>query len=316
MNLKHIIKNKHILVIGDSILDHYIYGDVFRVSPEAPVPVILKSRDEYALGGAANVAQNITALCAKCSLISVIGNDNSAEIIRELSDRNNITTYFITDNRPTTKKSRILGNNHQIARIDDESTKPIHNNIAMMIIEELTAIIDAIDGIIIQDYGKGVISKELVFSISEIAKSKNVTILTDPKNRDLSIYNGSSIIKPNLSEFKSALDIPHETVLSMSDIEIYSHSLLEILECDGILVTLSERGMLYTTKDGSFHEEGINVAITDVSGAGDTVSAVFILSIISGASIQESLALANLAGSIVCQLPMSVPIRSELLFDY
>lgn len=326
MTFKQLFSTKKILVVGDSILDHYVYGKVYRVSPEAPVPVVLKNREEYFLGGAANVAQNITAFGAKCTLLSLIGSDVESKILLQKCLDENIDPLFIDERgRQTTKKTRVIGNKHQIVRIDVETTHDLLDESSLKIIEIFEKQIQSHDGVIFQDYGKGLFTDYLLMSLIKIAKKYSKKILVDPKEPDLGRYQGIDLIKPNLSEFKAMVNIKSEEDLQIGQIVNYAQLVMEEYDYQYFLITLSERGMLLVGRHFYQHIPGISVDVADVSGAGDTVSAVFGLGFFSGTNEVLSnhdligvAKLANLAGSLVCRHSGAVPVDSgelEELFE-
>ena len=316
MDLKDLLSKNKVLVIGDVILDNYIYGKVHRISPEAPVPVVLKNKSNYCLGGSANVAQNVSSFGSTCYLIGVCGDDQSANTLSNLMEEKNIIPSLIKDpSRPTTEKTRIIGNNHQIARIDSESTLAVSADVQAEIISEFLNVIDDVDGVVIQDYGKGMLTETLLSKIFHECKERNIPTITDPKERDFTKYAGSSWIKPNLTEFKNALDVPLTSDLKLSEIESKASSMLNTFGFDGVLLTMSEMGMLLKTSNYMESVDGIKIEVTDVSGAGDTVSAVFILSLLSGVSLKDCLRISNLSGSIVCQISGAVPVDPNILLN-
>jgi rfaE bifunctional protein kinase chain/domain len=321
MNLLKLFSTQKILVVGDSILDHYVYGKVHRVSPEAPVPVVLKNREEYFLGGAANVAQNITAFGAKCTLLSLIGPDAESKILLQKCLDENIEPLFIEERgRPTTKKTRVLGNRHQIVRIDVEESRDLSLGSSLKIMKIFEEQIQAHDGVIFQDYGKGLFTNSLLDQLVQICQKHDKKILVDPKEPDLFRYQGSCFIKPNLAEFKAMLKLKTENELEIHQISDYAQRALEEFDYNFFLITLSERGILLVGRDFSRHIPGINVDVSDVSGAGDTVSAVFGLGFFSslknptpGLELHHIAELSNLAGSLVCRHSGSVPVDPEEL---
>jgi len=323
MNFKELFSTQKILVVGDSILDHYVYGKVHRVSPEAPVPVVLKNREEFFLGGAANVAQNITTFGANCTLLSLVGDDEDGKILFEKCIEKKINPIFIEEeSRPTTKKTRVIGNKHQIVRIDVETTCDLLENSTSKIIEIFDEQIQFHDGVIFQDYGKGLLTNYVLASLIEIAKKYSKKILVDPKVADLGRYQGIDLIKPNLSEFKAMVNIKSEEDLEIDQIVNYAQLVMEEFDYQYFLITLSENGMLLVGRHFSHHIPGISVDVADVSGAGDTVSAVFGLGFFSGENGVTSnddligvAKLANLAGSLVCRHPGAVSVDAEELFE-
>jgi len=323
MNFKELFSTQKILVVGDSILDHYVYGKVHRVSPEAPVPVVLKNKEEFFLGGAANVAQNITTFGANCTLLSLVGDDEDGKILFEKCIEKKINPIFIEEeSRPTTKKTRVIGNKHQIVRIDVETTCDLLENSTSKIIEIFDEQIQFHDGVIFQDYGKGLLTNYVLASLIEIAKKYSKKILVDPKVADLGRYQGIDLIKPNLSEFKAMVNIKSEEDLEIDQIVNYAQLVMEEFDYQYFLITLSENGMLLVGRHFSHHIPGISVDVADVSGAGDTVSAVFGLGFFSGENGVTSnddligvAKLANLAGSLVCRHPGAVSVDAEELFE-
>lgn len=315
MSFENLISSRKVLVVGDIILDHYIYGKVYRISPEAPVPVVLKDSSSYCLGGAANVAQNVTSLGAECYLLGITGNDLNSDIIEDLLKQKSISSFLIKDkSRPTTEKTRIIGNNHQITRVDTEIIDVISPDLQDIVISEFKRIISLVHGVIFQDYGKGMLNTNLLSRLFDIAKEHGVPILVDPKDKDFTRYSGSDWIKPNLSEFKNSLGISLHQTLSKAEIENLIQDLCIRYDFRGVLVTLSENGMIARDHKESAAVDGYKIEVTDVSGAGDTVSAVFLLSMICNLGLQNSLEISNLAGSMVCQISGAVPINSIELF--
>ena len=315
MRIKNIVSSKKILVIGDVILDHYIHGKVFRISPEAPVPVVLKSKSVYCLGGAANVAQNVTSFGSGCYLLGITGSDQSGNVIKDLCKQKGVITMLVEDpNRVTTEKTRIIGNNHQITRIDSESTDPISEPIHNLLLEEFERVIHLVDGVIIQDYGKGLLTESILQIIIRRCKEYGKLVLVDPKEKDFNRYSGADWIKPNLSELKNAAEIQAHKSLTTGEIIEVGDQIRKNFNFGNILITMSENGMLARSKDFVETVDGYKIDVTDVSGAGDTVSAVFMLMHLSGVCIKDTLNISNLAGSMVCKISGAVPINSEDLF--
>lgn len=315
MKIKNIVSSKKILVIGDVILDHYIHGRVFRVSPEAPVPVVLKSNSVYCLGGAANVAQNVTSFGSECYLLGITGLDQSGEIVKDLCKQKGVITMLVEDpDRVTTEKTRIIGNNHQITRIDSESTEPISDPIRNLLLEEFERVISIVDGVIIQDYGKGLLTEIILQEIISRCRKYEKVVLVDPKEKDFNRYSGADWIKPNLSELKNAAEIQAHKFLSLEEIIKVGDQIRKNFNFGNILVTMSENGMLAKSENFSETVDGYKIDVTDVSGAGDTVSAVFMLMHLSGVCIKDTLKISNLAGSMVCKISGAVPINPNDLF--
>ncbi len=276
-------KGKNILVVGDIMLDKYIFGKVDRISPEAPVQVLEVEKEEYTPGGAANVANNIASLQANASIVGTVGNDNEANILlNELKKRNINTEGIFTDkNKPTTRKVRILGHKQQLLRIDYEKkeyiNKEIENNI-LNFIKNTTNI----DAIIISDYAKGVITKNLIENIKTIAQNKIIIVDPKPKHKDL--YKNVTLITPNLKEAKEMTDKEENLINELNS---------------PILVTKGENGMSLLEKDGNITNIPTKAKeVYDVSGAGDTVVATLALALSSNATLKQAATLANHAAGI------------------
>ena len=317
MKLEQILSDKKILVIGDSILDHYIYGNVYRISPEAPVPVVVKKNDSYFLGGAANVAQNITSFGSECTLLTVTGNDQARENLKNLCAKKKVDCISIIDSsRPTTIKTRIIGNSHQIVRIDEEITDEISFEIQSQIIMLLNEIIHDFDIVILQDYDKGLLTTELTTEIISVCNANGKKTIVDPKDPNILKYSCCTLIKPNLSEFKTLAGIPQYNELSQNDIVKIARDKMKEFEIDSFLITMSEMGMLYVDRDQDIYEPGMRIEVSDVSGAGDTVSAVLSLCLSADLGKSDCLKLANTSGSLVCQFSGAVQVSPESLFDY
>lgn len=315
MDLRDLLSSKKILVIGDVILDHYIYGKVYRVSPEAPVPVVLKSNSTYCLGGSANVAQNVSSFGSQCWLLGVYGDDWGSIEIDNLLREKNINSLMIKDwSRPTVEKTRVVGNNHQIVRIDSETSDPLIPAIQAEVLKAFRDVVPQMDGVIIQDYGKGMLSSDTIDEITKTCIDLGIPTLTDPKDRDFSKYTGTTWIKPNLSEFKASLNIPQPDSLDSKRTIKLMDSLMDSFGFNGVLLTLSEDGMMLKTDSDFEQVEGVQIEVTDVSGAGDTVSAVFMLLLTNQVSYLDCLRISNLAGSLVCQVSGAVPVDSNVLY--
>jgi D-glycero-beta-D-manno-heptose-7-phosphate kinase len=313
----HILKQaagKTIAVIGDVMLDRYFWGSVSRISPEAPVPVIDVEDESIHLGGAANVAQNLKTLGLNTLLCGVIGEDNSGKSFVNIATQLGIDAggLFIDKSRPTTVKTRIIGNNQQIARIDREVRTEIGSECLNHILHKLNTVKD-LAGIIIEDYNKGTITKELIESIINFAKIKSIPVYVDPKESNFFLYKGVSVFKPNRKEAQQALGLPMKTE---QDILIAGKILLEKLDCDNVLITLGAQGMMLFESNGNISSvKTIARHVADVSGAGDTAIATLATSVSGGASIREASALANYASGIVCEKPGIVSIGIDELIE-
>ena len=307
------IKGKRLAVLGDIMIDRYIWGNVSRVSPEAPVPVVEVESESTRLGGAANVANNITSLGANASLIGVAGNDtHGKELITILDGQHTASDGIIIDpSRPTTVKTRVIAHNQHVVRIDSEEKKDIDDSTQKKILSVLQNSIESIDGIIIEDYNKGVVVKELIHAVIALAKKYNKVITVDPKFNNFFEYKNVSVFKPNIKETEEAFGKKlraEDAVLSAGML------LLERLQADNVLLTRSEKGMSLFEKNGAVtHIPTRAREVADVSGAGDTVVATLTAMLAAGATVKEAAIIANMAGGIVVGEVGIVPIKPEQL---
>ncbi|MEK7263794.1 MAG: D-glycero-beta-D-manno-heptose-7-phosphate kinase [Bacteroidota bacterium] len=302
---------KTIAVVGDLMLDRYIWGNVSRISPEAPVPVIDVASESARLGGAANVANNIKSLGAVPLLVGVIGDDNSGKLLRKTIEEMGFSTSGIVkdEERPTTVKTRVIAHNQHVVRIDRESRKDISSVIEEKLLFTLRRQMKNISAIILEDYNKGVITEHLITEIVKLAREHNTIITVDPKAKNFFTYNNVTVFKPNRKETEDALGISLE---SEGSVVKAGNTLLEKLHAKNILLTRSEKGMTLFAADGSItHIPTKARKVADVSGAGDTVIATLTLALASGATIHEAAVLANHAGGIVCGEVGIIPISKE-----
>jgi len=297
-NIIDLFKNQKILIIGDVMLDRYIWGDVSRISPEAPVQVVNVEREENALGGAANVANNIASLCGTAFLVGIIGNDLSGRTLKiELQKRDIITDYLIADNkRPTIEKMRVIARNQQLLRVDYDTNKEIGVQSFDKVIAIVSQLIQKVGGIIISDYGKGIITKILMEKIIKLAIKKKKFLIVDPKPRNVSYYKGCSIVTPNHHEASQMTQIKEKTEEDLVNI---GKKLMVKIACD-VLITRGEKGMMLFQKNGSIKNIPTrSKEVFDVTGAGDTVVATLAMALSSNASLEEAVILANHAAGIV-----------------
>lgn len=295
------------------MIDHYVWGVVSRISPEAPVPVVEVENESVRLGGAANVAHNITSLGAQALLIGVVGDDaNGAELRRILNSANTTSDGIILDpTRPTTKKTRVIAHNQHVVRIDSEVKKDIDHSVQKKIMTVLENNIHSIDGIIIEDYNKGVVVKELIHAIIDLTRRHNKIITIDPKFNNFFEYKHATVFKPNVKETEEALGRKLKTE---TDVVEAGKILLEKLSAQYVLLTRSEKGMGLFEQNGTVSHIPTHAReVADVSGAGDTVIATLTAMLASGANIYEAATLANIAGGIVVGEVGIVPIRPEQL---
>ncbi len=291
-------KEKKIIVIGDIMLDKYIWGSVDRISPEAPVPVVKAIKEDYVPGGAANVANNIAALGAKSFMVGITGDDAARSILVSELKKRGIDTNGVSQDKdkPTTQKIRVIGQKQQLLRIDYEKVDYLNNEFENKTIKFISDLIDDIDAIIVSDYAKGVITKTLMANIVELCRKKNKIVIIDPKPRHLDYYKGATLMTPNMKEAQEMFNITYEADGGIDEIGKY---LLKKIDAP-VLITRGEQGMSLYEKDGKITNIPTKAKeVYDVTGAGDTVVATLTLSLASGANMTESAAIANYAAGIV-----------------
>lgn len=296
-------RGKRILVVGDLMLDSYIIGNVSRISPEAPVPVLDKTSAEFRLGGAGNVALNLASLGATPIIASVIGKDTSgSKILDILKDSGASCSCIVeTSTRKTTVKTRVVANKQQVIRIDEEQTDDISGELKNILFKYIKTEIDnGIEAIIFEDYNKGVLTEELIADLIALSLKHNIFTAVDPKNKNFFAYKGVHLFKPNLKELKEGL----QTIIDPSNLESIENAvnLLEKKIDNKItFVTLSEYGVFIKDQSKSMHVGAHIRNIADVSGAGDSVIATATLCLAAGASLAEIAEIANIAGGLACE---------------
>ena len=309
--------NLNILIIGDVMIDHYIWGKVNRVSPEAPVPVVDFQEETERLGGAANVALNIKSMGAKPLLFSVIGKDQYGKTFLNLLQGHNISTSGIyqSNERPTTIKSRVIAQQQHLLRIDREETHALSSkeftNLFSTILETLNT--QKIDVILFQDYNKGVLSLELIHKTIAEATRRNIPTVVDPKATNFWEYKQTTLFKPNLKEINQSLSFP--VTANLESLQKATDQIQQNLGNQYTMITLSEKGIFsQQEKDGVILPTHPR-QIADVCGAGDTVISLAALGLGIGLSIREISVLANLAGGQVCEKVGVVPVDCEQLLE-
>lgn len=313
--LKKSFDGKRIAVIGDMMLDGYFWGDVKRISPEAPVPVLEVEDEFFRFGGAANVAYNILTLGGIPVPVGVIGEDTYGHIFSSLLKERKINAegIFIDKERPTTTKTRVIANNQHIVRIDKESKAYINNNIEQKILSYLESDLTKLDGIILQDYNKGILTPSLITKIISLANNKNILITVDPKFDNFFEYKNVTVFKPNRKETETVLGT---RIKNDKDVSSAGRNLLHKLNSKYILLTLGEGGIAVFEKDDKERRMPTKARkVADVSGAGDTVISTLTIGLAAGADIYEACYLANYAAGVVCGEVGIVPIEKERLFD-
>jgi len=304
--------DKKVLIVGDAMIDAYMWGEVNRMSPEAPVPVVEIKKHENRLGGAANVALNLKALGANPILCSVVGTGNRGIIFEKLMEESNLSIAGIlsTDKRKTTIKTRVIAENKHQLRIDEEETYPIVQ--AKEFLKLTESLMNDIDVIILQDYNKGVLIPEVIEGVIATANAKGIPTIVDPKKLNFNSYKNCTIFKPNLAEIKAGMKINFDAS-NISEIEKATEKLRKELSAKGVLLTLSEKGICVNSEKEFNHTPAFKRNIIDVSGAGDTVISVASLCLASNMDYTDLSVLSTLAGGIVCEEVGVVPINKEKL---
>ena len=306
----------NVLIIGDVMVDAYLWGNVSRISPEAPVPILAVNKKEKRLGGAANVALNIQAMGANPILCSVIGVDHEGVQFLDLLRTQKLSQKGILKSRDriTTTKTRVIGNNQQMIRVDEETEVDVHPNESATLLQLISYIIthDKIDVIIFEDYNKGLITPKLIQKVVELAKAKGIPTAVDPKKKNFTAYKGVTLFKPNLKELKEGLKLDFD-LENISEIQRAISSFRVRQKFETAIVTLSEKGILTNSRKVKEHLPAHIRNISDVSGAGDTVISVASLCRALELHPVVTAALSNLAGGLVCEQIGVVPIDKPRL---
>jgi D-glycero-beta-D-manno-heptose-7-phosphate kinase len=308
-------QKQRVLIIGDVMLDSYIWGNVDRISPEAPVPVINIRTREKRLGGAGNVAVNCQALGAIPILVSVIGKDPQGDTLKKLMKASGLETTGIiqSDHRVTTVKERILADSQQVLRIDDETTHNLEVKENNYLLHKITALLPGCDLVIFEDYDKGILSHNNIQSIIQLARSLGIPTIVDPKRKNFLEYKNSSLFKPNFKEIKEGLKTDIEPG-NMTRLKAEVMNLIKLMTVSSVMITLSEYGLYFRTGNESIHVKAHKREIADVSGAGDTVVSIAGLTYALGLPSRFIAELSNLGGGLVCEHPGVVPVdRIQLL---
>jgi rfaE bifunctional protein kinase chain/domain len=303
-----------VLIVGDVMVDAYLWGKVDRISPEAPVPIVHVQRREQRLGGAGNVALNVQALGATPILCSVIGKGPDGETFMALLKENQLSDEGIiqSEGRITTVKNRVLSGSQHILRIDSETDEPIHEAQRKALVNQVKSLAPSCDVIIFQDYDKGVLTKETISEIISFAEKQGIPTVVDPKKRNFLCYQNATLFKPNLKELREGLKIDLNPD-NYSELQHVTNLLKEQLQVRSALITLSERGV-YIDSGKEQHLLPAHVRqISDVSGAGDTVISIAAACVALGLSPRMIAGLSNLGGGLVCESVGVVPVNKELL---
>lgn len=311
-------KTKRILVVGDVMIDAYMLGKVHRVSPEAPVPIVSLESEEQRLGGAANVALNLQSLGATPILCALVGADKDGRLLKELLEAQNMLSTGIvsSENRVTTVKTRVIGNQQQLLRIDAEDTHPLNREEEEDFLSSVRRTLETgqIDAIIFEDYNKGLLTPAVIEGIIELAKKHDIPTTVDPKKDNFLAYKGVTLFKPNMKELKEGVGIDcsfQKRALFDQAVEV----LEQHLQNEITFVTLSEYGVYIKNKDRKHHAPAHVRTIADVSGAGDTVISVATLCLTADLSVESIAELSNLAGGLVCEKSGVVSIDPDQLIQ-
>ncbi len=305
-----------ILVVGDIMLDRFVYGSVDRISPESPVPVLSVKRENIMLGGAGNTLSNLVSLGCNGKILSVIGEDDGGKQIIALAQKQgiDISGLITSKDRPSIVKTRFLAGHQQLLRSDYERTEDISSVLADDLLERLNTLLDSVNIIILSDYGKGVLSNELIKSIIDIANKREILVLVDPKGSDYSIYSGADIVTPNKKELSQATG--GMAVDSDQEVTNAAQSLINSSGIKSVIATRSQDGMSIIQGDNISHiKSARDIEVFDVSGAGDSVIATIAASLAAGSDIEMAASLANIAGSIVVSKVGTAPIHAQELLE-
>lgn len=323
LNILQSFKNPKILVLGDLMMDEYLWGSVDRISPEAPIPVLDVKEINFRLGGAANTAYNIKSLGDKVSAVGVIGADEKGEALKRFLEEKGIDAsgVLVDSQRKTTVKTRAVAQNQQIVRIDIEDRKPIGPEMEEKIVDFVKTRIKELNAIILADYAKGVVTPALSQQIIALAKENNVFSIVDPKGNDITKYRGCNVIAPNKKELGIALNIPFEQLAQEGRFFQAAKMLMAQAMADSVLVKCGAEGMVLFEKNGNISRfPALNKQVVDVSGAGDTAVGVFALAAAANVSHQGAAALASNACAVkVGKMGTDVVLPEELqaiLADY
>ena len=304
-------KDVRVVVVGDAMLDVYLSGDVDRISPEAPVPVVRVRERRYALGGACNVAQNVVAMGARCDLVAAVGSDTAGRALRSmLAEIGAHDSALVEVGRPTTQKTRVVARSQQLLRIDEESDADLDEDDVDRLLTTFTGIIAEADALVLEDYNKGVLVPKVIASCVADARKRNIPIIVDPKFRNFFCYGGATVFKPNRRELEAALgatlDLTNDSNLPGA---------LKQLGVENLLLTLGEHGMVLISSAGEVGRvPTVAREVYDVVGAGDTVTAYLAAVMAAGGAAAEAAVVANIAAGIeVGKLGAATVSASEVL---
>ena len=312
VSLLQTASTRRVTVVGDVMLDVYLRGDVERISPEAPVPVVRVRERRYALGGAGNVAQNVLAVGARCDLVAGIGDDaGGRQLCAMLEAMGAGLGSLVTVDRPTTTKSRIVARSQQVVRVDEEEDSDLDGDAVERLLTALLTAVDQADALVLEDYNKGVLVPRVIETAMERARARGIPIVVDPKYRNFFLYRGATIFKPNRRELAEALG---------AEIELDQPEALPAtfnrLGVDNLLLTLGERGMVLVSSGGAIKRvPTVAREVYDVVGAGDTVTAYLALVLAAGGTPSEASIIANFAAGVEVGKPGAATVSGEEVLD-
>lgn len=310
--------SRRILIVGDVMLDAYLWGEADRISPEAPVPCVHVQRTNESPGGAGNVALNVSSLSAAPIIISVVGDDHAGtKLLTRMNESGINTDQVVIDQKTvTTVKTRVIAHNQQVVRIDEETRTPLSKSVQNQLLENIRKILPSCDAMILEDYNKGLFSSSAIKKILSLANNEKVPVYVDPKKDNFDEFRGVRFFKPNAPEFQTY----YEEELTDETIKSAGESLRNAMNIDLLMVTRGEKGMKVFSKDGCIDIPTKARKVHDVSGAGDTVIATFALADICGASISEAATLANYAAGKVVEevgvVPITLPWLEEIIHHH
>ena len=312
--MKKLYKKPNILVIGDLMIDHYLWGSCDRISPEAPVQIVNVKKESLVLGGAGNVINNLRAMNSNVDVISVIGKDDVANELKTLLNQIEVRSemLIVENNRKTSKKSRLIASQQQVLRYDMESVEDISQNSEKKIIEKLSINIKKYDSIILSDYGKGVLTTNLTKTIIKIANENKIKVLVDPKGKDYSKYRGAYTLTPNKKE---AIEATNIEIKDNSSLELAIKQIKQSCDLEVALITLGENGIALFDYDLKI-QPTVAKEVYDVTGAGDTVIASIAFALANNLNIQEAVNFANLAAGVVVSKLGSATVTLDEIYEY
>jgi D-beta-D-heptose 7-phosphate kinase/D-beta-D-heptose 1-phosphate adenosyltransferase len=318
--LSHAITSQTVLCVGDLMLDEFVYGEVSRISPEAPAPVIAVQRSETNIGGAGNVARNIASLGARCIFVGLVGEDQAgAKLQAQLSQESLIESVLISDpSRPTTRKVRFVSEHFSthMLRADWELAQPVSADIEQKLIDAILPLLPRADIVLLSDYAKGALTARVIRNVIEAARKLGKRVIVDPKNVNFAIYRGATLLTPNRKEFAEATRSRADSEKSIAEA---AQDAMQLADCEAMLVTQSEHGMTLVPRSGeAIHVPAHPVKVRDVSGAGDTVAAALAVSLAAGADWETALRMANAAAAVAVSkkgtaIATSVELRRKIL---